>query len=284
MSGALYIVGTPIGNLKEITLRAIETLKNVDLIACEDTRHTKILLDKYSIKTPTTSYHKFNIKSKTGYVIDQIKSGRNIALVSDAGMPGVSDPGMELIKAAAHAGIKIEVIPGPTAAISALSASGIGNGRFIFEGFLPIKSSERKKRLGELAKENRTIILYEAPHRLMKTLEDLIGSLGDRRVCIARELTKKFEEVKRGRISEMIKKFTEIKPRGEFVIVIEGNREGRNIGTEAGEEGTGKIGIEEAKRLVEDLAKAGISKNMAVKITSNRLKVPKNKLYRAILK
>lgn len=278
MNGHLYIIGTPIGNLRDISLRAIETLKNVDLIACEDTRHTKILLDEYSIRTAATSYHKFNIKAKTGHLISQIREGKNIALVSDAGMPGISDPGQELIQAAAEAGVKIEVVPGPSAAISALSVAGIGNGRFAFEGFLPVKTSDRKKRLQALAKEERTTILYEAPHRLIKTLEDLKNNFGDRHICVARELTKKFEEVSRGKVSELIDKLAKRKTRGEFVIVIEGKKELEEL--KEREEGKA---IKEAKELVKDMMTAGVSKSNAVKIVANRLKVPKNRLYRAVL-
>ena len=279
MNSCLYIVGTPIGNLKDITLRAIDALKSVDLIACEDTRRTKILLDRYSIKKPTTSYHKFNIKSKTKYLTGQLKLGKNIALVSDSGMPGISDPGQELIQAAAQAGIKIEVVPGPSAAISALSVSGIGTGRFVFEGFLPTGTADRKKRLQALAKEGRTVILYEAPHRLVKTLTDLYDNLGDRYICIARELTKKFEEQIRGSVSEMIDKFVKVKPRGEFVIVIEGKEELE----ERGEIEVKRLRGEEVKKLMGDLIGEGVSKSRVVKILAKRLNVPKNQLYRETL-
>jgi len=273
VAGTLYIVGTPIGNLGDISFRAIDALKNADIIACEDTRHTKILLDRYSIKTATTSYHKFNIRSKTRHIMDQLKTGRNVALVSDAGMPGISDPGQELIGDAAASGIRIEVIPGPSASISALSLSGFGSGRFAFEGFLPVKPSQRKGRLQALTKEQRTIIIYEAPHRLARTLEALIGSLGDRRVCVARELTKKFEEVSRGRISEMIDKFAGVRPKGEFVIVIEGKGESSFV----------KTSEDRLVGLVDDLAKAGFQKSEAVKIVAKRMNIPKNTLYRDTL-
>jgi 16S rRNA (cytidine1402-2'-O)-methyltransferase len=279
MNSCLYIVGTPIGNLKDITLRAIDVLKSVDLIACEDTRRTKTLLDRYSIRKPTTSYHKFNIKAKTKHLIGQLKLGKNIALVSDSGMPGISDPGQELIQAAAQAGIKIEVVPGPSAAISAISVSGIGTGRFVFEGFLPTGTADRKKRLQALAKEGRTVILYEAPHRLVKTLTDLYDNLGDRYICIARELTKKFEEQIRGSVSEMIDKFVKVKPRGEFVIVIEGKEELE----ERGEIEVKRLRGEEVKKLMGDLIGEGVSKSRVVKILAKRLNVPKNQLYRETL-
>jgi 16S rRNA (cytidine1402-2'-O)-methyltransferase len=270
VAGHLFIVGTPIGNTQDITIRAIETLKNVDLIACEDTRHTKIILDKFDIKTPTTSYHKFNIRTKTGYIIDKIKQGKKVALVSDAGMPGISDPGQELVKAAASENIKVEVVPGASALISALSVSGLKADRFAFEGFLPAKPSSRKKFLQFLANEERTIVLYEAPHRILRTLDDLKEHFGDRHICVARELTKKFEEISRGKITEMIKKFSSVRPRGEFVIVIEGDKavEKMNVDPEL---------------LVKDLVANGVSKSNAVKIVAKRLKVPKNELYRTTL-
>lgn len=271
MAGHLYIVGTPIGNTRDITIRAIDTLKSVDLIACEDTRHTRILLDKYYIKTQTTSYHKFNIKTKTAFLIKKIKAGSKVALVSDAGMPGISDPGQELVKAAAAENIKVEVVPGASALIAALSVSGLKTDRFAFEGFLPAKPSGRKEFLENLANEERTIILYEAPHRMIKTLEELEHYFGERNICIARELTKKFEEVFRGGISELIKKFSAIKPRGEFVIVIEGKKSIDKVSVDPG-------------ILVKDLVSAGISKSSAVKIVANRLKVRKNELYRTTLK
>ena len=271
MAGHLYIVGTPIGNTLDITARAVETLKSADLIACEDTRHTKILLDKYDIKTQTTSYHKFNIKTKTAFLINKIKTGCRVALVSDAGMPGISDPGQELVKAAAEEGVKVEVVPGASALISAISVSGLRTDRFVFEGFLPMKPSLRKELLQALANEERTIILYEAPHRILRTLEELKGAFGDRNVCVARELTKKFEEVSRGRLTEMIKKFSSTKPRGEFVLVIEGEKR------------IDKVSVDPAI-LVKDLVDAGVSKSSAVKIVAKRLKVSKNGLYRASLK
>jgi 16S rRNA (cytidine1402-2'-O)-methyltransferase len=271
LAGHLFIVGTPIGNIGDMTIRAIETLKAADLIACEDTRHTKILLDRYEIRTPTTSYHKFNIKTKTTYLINKINAGVNVALVSDAGMPGISDPGQELVSAAVSENIKIEVIPGASALISALSVSGLRTDRFAFDGFLPVKPSDRKELLRALAKEERTLTLYEAPHRLLKTLEELKDNLGDRNICVARELTKKFEEVARGRISEMITKFSTSKPRGEFVLVIEGGNAPKDVNVDP-------------EKLVADLIASGMPRSNAVKIVANRLKVPKNELYRTTLK
>ncbi len=223
-SGILYIVSTPIGNLADITFRAIEVLKQVDLIAAEDTRHTGILLKNYSIATPLTSYHDFNKEKKATELIQKILSGNSIALVSDAGTPGISDPGYLLIKFAIEKEIQIIPIPGPTAFISALVVSGLPTDKFIFEGFLPTKPQKRKKRLEELSQEKRTLIFYESPYRLLKFLDEIKQCLGERRICVARELTKKFEEIKRGTISEVLEYFQKGKVKGELVIVVEGKK------------------------------------------------------------
>ncbi len=216
----LYIVSTPIGNLKDITLRAIEVLKSVDLIAAEDTRHSKILLNHYQIKTPLTSYYEYNKITKGGYLLGLLKEGKNMALISDAGTPGISDPGFAIIKMAIENNIPVCAIPGPSAIIAGLVISGLATDKFIFEGFLPPKSAARQKRLQELSQEKRTICFYESPHRLLKTLNDILETLGDVNVVCVRELTKKFEEVKRGRVSEIGQYFTNKKPRGEFIIYI----------------------------------------------------------------
>lgn len=216
----LYIVSTPIGNLKDITLRALETLKAVDLIAAEDTRHTKVLLDHYGINKPLTSFFEHNEDRKTGELIAKLKEGRNVALVSDAGTPGISDPGYPLIRRAQEEGIKIEVIPGVSAAITALTASGLPAHSFIFEGFLPVKSGARRKKLEELKSEERTVIFYESPHRVMKTLKDIEEVLEGSTVVCARELTKKFEEIRTGTAEELQAHFTSHPPKGEFVILL----------------------------------------------------------------
>lgn len=218
----LFIVATPIGNLEDITFRAVRILSEVDLIAAEDTRHTRILLSKYNINTPLTSYHKFNIKAKTPYIISIIREGKNLALVSDSGMPGISDPGYELIKAAIDAGIKVEPIPGASAAVTALAVSGLPTDRFIFEGFLPRKPGKKKKILESLRNELRSIIIYESPYRVIKTLEEIKEVFAERQIAVCRELTKKFEEIIRGTATEVLDKFKTKKPLGEFVIVIEG--------------------------------------------------------------
>ena len=218
--GTLYIVGTPIGNLKDITLRAIETLKNVDLIAAEDTRHTRKLTSHYNIKTPLISYFEHNKVTRGSYLIKLLRDGKDVALVSDSGTPGISDPGYYIIKLAIENDISLTALPGPTALVVGLVLSGMVSSRFIFEGFLSSKRSQRKNRLREFVREERPVVIYESPHRLVKMLEDVLEVLGDRRIACARELTKKFEEVRRGRVSEIIGHFTKTIPKGEFVIAI----------------------------------------------------------------
>jgi len=218
-NGLLYIVATPIGNLGDITLRALETLKNVDLIACEDTRHSKFLLEHYDIRKPLISYHDFSEKKRAPELLEKIKNGAKIALISDAGTPGIADPGYRLIKGAIEAGVKVESIPGPSALISALVSSGLPTDRFTFEGFFPVKSGQRRNKLLSLKDEDRTIIFYESPHRFLKTLEAIRETLGDIPIVVARELTKKFEEIVRDRTSEVIKHFSNKKILGEFVVL-----------------------------------------------------------------
>jgi len=216
----LYIVATPIGNLKDITLRALEVLQSVDLIACEDTRHTKILLNHYNIKTPTTSFFQHNRFTKGAYLIGLLKAGKNIALVSDAGMPGILDPGHNLINLAIQSNIEITVIPGPTAFVNALVLSGKPAHKFIFEGFLPNRTVARRNRLKALAKLKCTIVFYESCHRIIATLEDIQSVLGDKDIVLARELTKKFEEVKRGSAKDILEDLRVKRPLGEFVMVV----------------------------------------------------------------
>ncbi|MEA1964328.1 MAG: 16S rRNA (cytidine(1402)-2'-O)-methyltransferase [Candidatus Aerophobetes bacterium] len=222
MEGCLYPVGTPIGNLKDITLRALEVLKDVDLIASEDTRRTRKLLSHYDIHTPLISFYEHNELERIPSVIKQIKEGKNIALVSNAGMPGISDPGCSLIKEAVREGIRVVAVPGPTALVSTLVSSGFSTREFVFEGFLGRKRSMRLNRLKRLKDEKRTIIIYEAPHRIKKVLPEIKEILGDRRIAVGREITKKFEEILRGRVGEIEKIFEKRKPQGEFTLVIEG--------------------------------------------------------------
>lgn len=218
----LYIVSTPIGNLEDITLRALRTLKEVDYIAAEDTRHTRILLQKYEIKTPTISFHSYSNQDKLNSLIELLVEGKNIALVSDAGTPGISDPAYSLIRAAIDNNIKISPIPGASALLAAIVTSGLPMDKFIFLGFLPLKKG-RQTLLNSLKEEKRTLVLYEAPHRILKTLNDLKNYLGEREIAVGRELTKMFEEILRDSTSNLIAYFEKTKPRGEFVLVVKGN-------------------------------------------------------------
>ncbi|MEW5759069.1 MAG: 16S rRNA (cytidine(1402)-2'-O)-methyltransferase [Candidatus Omnitrophota bacterium] len=216
----LYIVGTPIGNLSDITLRALDTLKSVDIIACEDTRHTKILLEHYQINKPLTSFHSCNKIRKTQELISALKNGKNIALVSDSGMPGISDPGVNLINDAIKENLEYCIIPGPTAFVGALVASGLPAHKFIFEGFLPPKELSQKNVLKKFIDEKHTVVFYESPHRIKKLLLNMLEVFGDIEIVLARELTKKFEEVKRKKISEFIFYYNNHSPRGEFVVLF----------------------------------------------------------------
>jgi 16S rRNA (cytidine1402-2'-O)-methyltransferase len=221
----LYIVSTPIGNLQDVSLRAIETLKKVDLIAAEDTRHTRILTTHYQIQTPITSYFEHNQIKKTDYLLSLLKEGKDIALVTDAGTPGISDPGYPLIKMAKENNIPMTVIPGASALLAALVLSGLPMHSFIFEGFLPVKSAARRKKLEEFRNEHRTIIFYESPHRIQKTMNDIQEVLDDPVVVCCRELTKKFEEVKTMSASQWSEYFSKMNPRGEYVLVLNLNKE-----------------------------------------------------------
>lgn len=224
-AGTLYLVATPIGNLEDITARAIRILKESDLIAAEDTRQTLKLLNHFDIKKPLVSYHEHNRLEKGSVLINQLLEGKSIALVSDAGSPGISDPGEELVRQAVEHGITVTMAPGPAAVIMGLVLSGFPAGRFAFEGFLPMNKKSRNERLASLKEETRTMVFYEAPHKLIYTLKDMYGILGDRRIALARELTKKFEEIVRCTIGEAIEKYGSEAPRGEFVLVVEGRDE-----------------------------------------------------------
>lgn len=216
----LHIVATPIGNLKDITFRAVEILKSVDLIACEDTRHTKILLDHYQIKTPTTSFFQHNRITKGQYLLKLLKENKDIALVSDAGTPGILDPGYNIINLAIANNIPITVIPGAAALVNALVLSGKPAHKFLFEGFLPNRTGARQNRLKELRKLKYTLVFYESCHRILATLEDILAVFGNKDIVVARELTKKFEEISRAKTSELIEKFKKTPPKGEFIVVI----------------------------------------------------------------
>ncbi|MCI8511298.1 MAG: 16S rRNA (cytidine(1402)-2'-O)-methyltransferase [Lachnospiraceae bacterium] len=224
MEGKLYVCATPIGNLEDITFRVVRTLEEADLIAAEDTRHSIKLLNHFSIKTPMTSYHEYNKVDKAHYLVEKMKEGQQIALITDAGTPGISDPGEELVRQCLEAGIPVTSLPGPAACITALTMSGLPTRRFAFEAFLPSDKKEREQVLSELKKETRTIVLYEAPHRLLRTLEELSDLLGDRRLSVCRELTKKYETVLCTTISGALSYFKAEEPKGEFVLVLDGKK------------------------------------------------------------
>lgn len=222
MSGTLYLCPTPIGNLSDISERIVETLKNADLIAAEDTRNTLKLLNKFDIAVPLTSYYEHNKAQKGNLLIKKLLDGKNIALVSDAGMPAISDPGEDLVKLCIENQINIVSLPGPSAFATALVASGLPTGRFSFEGFLSVNKKSRAEHLEEVKNDTRTLIFYEAPHKLLNTLKDMLLAFGDRKITLARELTKKFEEYTRTTLSEAVKKYEQTPPKGEFVLIIEG--------------------------------------------------------------
>jgi len=268
--GILYICPTPIGNLEDITLRTINVLKEVDLIAAEDTRHTLKLLNHYDIKKPLISYHEHNKITKGEKLLEKLKNGEKIALVTDAGMPGISDPGQDIIKLCIENGIQVVALPGPTAFVLALVMSGLTTDRFVFEGFLPSKGKERKDILEKLIYETRTIILYEAPHRIEALLKDLLETLGNRKISISRELTKIHEETFRGTVEKAIEKFQTQKPKGEFVIVVEGAK-----GNE--ENSFDHISIKEHIKMYMD---EGLSKKDSIKRVAKERNIPKSQVYR----
>ena len=222
--GTLYVVATPIGNLRDISLRALETLKAVAVIACEDTRHSGILLKAHGVTTPTTSFHSYSTRGKTTQLVDRLRSGEDVALISDAGLPGISDPGTPLIHEAITAGAPVTVIPGASAVLTALVLSGFPTDRFVFEGFLPVKPGARRTRLETLREEPRSVILYESPHRIVRLLGEIRELFGDIPVSCSRELTKKFEDTRRGRVSAVQAHFGAHPPKGEFVVVLPPHR------------------------------------------------------------
>ena len=228
MSGKLFLVATPIGNLQDITLRALEVLRAVDLIAAEDTRRAAILLRHYDIRKPTVSYHDFNERKATPQLIAHLRAGKSVALIADAGTPGISDPAFYLVRAVLEENLAVEAIPGATAFVPALVISGLPCERFVFEGFPPAKKG-RQTFFKNLAAETRTIVLYEAPHRVVRTLQDMLQYWGDRRLALARELTKIHEEVRRGAISEILAGLQERPLRGECVLIVEGQRREKNL-------------------------------------------------------
>lgn len=278
MAGKLYLCATPIGNLEDITLRVLRVLEEVDLIAAEDTRNSIKLLNHYEIKTPMTSYHEFNKIEKAYQLVEKLQEGMNIALITDAGTPGISDPGEELVKIAYEAGIEVTSLPGPAACITALTLSGLSTRRFAFEAFLPKDKKERKRILEELQKETRTIILYEAPHHLIKTLEELREALGNRRITLCRELTKKYEEGQRTTIDEVLEYYKDKEPRGEYVLVLEGKT--REEVEEERKKEWETLSLEEHMQLYEQ---KGISHKEAMKLVAKDRGVSKRDIYQALL-
>lgn len=275
MTGVLYLCATPIGNLEDMTLRGIRVLKEADIIAAEDTRQTIKLLNHYEIRKPLISYHEHNKFEKGAEIVELLKSGKNIALVSDAGMPAISDPGEELVRLCIESDIDIVPLPGPTASLTALIISGFSTARFCFEGFLPSNRKERKERLQKLSSETRTIILYEAPHRLLDTLDDLKEQLGDRRISVSREITKKFEETVRDKISNVISIFKERTIKGEFVLVVEGIDEKELIDIELKK--WDNITIEEHIKMY---MQQGMDKKEAIRRVAEDRKLPKKEIYK----
>lgn len=282
MQAKLYIVATPIGNLGDMSKRAIEVLKEVDLIAAEDTRNSIKLLNHFDIKTPMTSYHEFNKIEKAYEIVEKIRKGLNVALISDAGMPGISDPGEELVKIAYSFGIEVSVIPGASAVVSALAISGLPTRRFCFEAFLPMDKKERKFILEELKNETRTIVLYEAPHKLLKTIDDLKEVLGfDRKISLVREISKKHEEVIRatlGEVSTIYENREDDRIRGEFVLIIEGKSIDKII-----EESIKKwedIDILEHLKIYED---KGIDRKEAMKLVAKDRGISKREVYAQLI-
>ncbi|MDR2649166.1 MAG: 16S rRNA (cytidine(1402)-2'-O)-methyltransferase [Clostridiales bacterium] len=270
--GTLYICGTPIGNLEDISLRALRILREADCVAAEDTRHTLKLMNHYGIKTPLTSYHEHNKREKGPDLLRQLNQGRNIALVTDAGMPCISDPGVDLVKLCLDNNIPIVSVPGPSAVITALALSGMDTRRFVFEGFLPRAHKKRREVLDELRGETRSIVLYEAPHRLKGTLSDLEAVCGNRPAALARELTKAHEEVERAGLSELAAKFVDTEPVGEYVIVI-------NAFEPADKPANRDIS---AKENVERYMRDGITEMEAIKKAAKDMGVGKREVYRSL--
>ena len=278
MQGKLYLCATPIGNLEDITFRVLETLKTVDLIAAEDTRHSIKLLNHFDIKTPMTSYHEYNKVEKARYLVEKMKEGTNIALITDAGTPGISDPGEELVRQCHEAGIELTSLPGPAACITALTISGLPTRRFCFEAFLPADKKEKEWILNELKTETRTIIIYEAPHHLLRTLHELYEALGDRKATICRELTQKYETAFLTTLSGAIAHYEENEPKGECVIVLEG----RSIG-ELKEEGQAQWQEMSLEEHMEYYLSQGKDKKEAMKLVAKDRGLSKRDVYQALL-
>ena len=264
----LYLVATPIGNMSDITERAVKVLSEADFIAAEDTRKTGLLLNRLGISSELISYYDHNKEEKGPKIIERIKNGESCALVTDAGTPAISDPGEDLVKIAIENGIRVISIPGACAAIAAITVSGLTAGRFVFEGFLPTDNKKRRERLVELARESRTVILYEAPHRIRKTLTELLNSLGDRKISLCREMTKLNEEIIRTSLSAAIDYYAEKEPRGEYVLILEGSSTGKDSDYP-----------ESITEHVDYLISTGLSRMDAIKAAAKIRGVPKSSIY-----
>lgn len=278
MAGKLYLCATPIGNLEDITLRVLRTLKEVDLIAAEDTRNSIKLLNHFEIKTPLTSYHEFNKIEKAYQLIEKLRAGKNLALITDAGTPGISDPGEELVRICCEEGIEVVSLPGAAACITALTVSGLSTRRFAFEAFLPRDKKKRGIVLEELKSETRTIILYEAPHHLVHTLEELHQALGERNIAVCRELTKKHEEVMRASLAEVLQYYEEREPRGEYVLVIEGKSYADIEKEEIAE--WMQMDLTEHMRIYEE---KGLSNKEAMRMVAKDRGISKREVYQMLL-
>ena len=279
MAGKLYLCATPIGNLEDITYRVVRTLNEVDLIGAEDTRNSIKLLNHFDIKTPMTSYHEFNKYDKAKQLVEMMKEGKNIAIITDAGTPGISDPGEEVVRQCFEAGIQVTSLPGPAACITALTMSGQKTRRFCFEAFLPKDKKEKVAVLEELKNETRTIIIYEAPHRLARTLKELRETLGNRQLTLCRELTKKYEEADKTTIDQAIEKYNEKEPRGEYVLVIEGKSQ-----EEIQEENKQKWESMTIEEHMEYYISQGNDKKSAMKLVAKDRGVSKRDIYNQLIK
>lgn len=271
-SGTLYVVATPIGNLADVTHRALDVLTNVELIACEDTRHTRKLLQHYGISTKTISYHEHNEQERARQLVEMLREGKNVAVVSDAGTPSISDPGFRLVRAAIENGVAVVPVPGPSALISALIAAGLPTDEFFFGGFLPARSNARRTRLNELRSVPGTLIFYEAPHRLAGTLKDAYEILGEREAVVARELTKLHEELRRGRLSELVEHYSREEPRGEIVLLID------RIVLET----TDNTEIQSISSLVDQFERDGLDHRAALKKAARELGLSRAEAYRRL--
>ena len=279
MAGKLYLCATPIGNLEDITYRVVRTLNEVDLIGAEDTRNSIKLLNHFDIKTPMTSYHEFNKYDKAKQLVEMMKEGKNIAIITDAGTPGISDPGEEVVRQCFEAGIQVTSLPGPAACITALTMSGQKTRRFCFEAFLPKDKKEKVAVLEELKNETRTIIIYEAPHWLARTLKELRETLGNRQLTLCRELTKKYEEADKTTIDQAIEKYNEKEPRGEYVLVIEGKSQ-----EEIQEENKQKWESMTIEEHMEYYISQGNDKKSAMKLVAKDRGVSKRDIYNQLIK